>query len=83
MQAKKITNQTLHLIILLLTLTAAPTLARASEKVVLQLRWDNQFQFAGYYAAKWQGYYEAEGIDVEIRVTRQTISVPCCRTGQG
>ncbi len=39
----------------------------ASDKVVLQLRWDHQFQFAGYYAAKWQGFYEEVGIDVEIK----------------
>lgn len=38
-----------------------------NKKVVLQLRWDHQFQFAGYYAAKWLGYYEDENIDVEIR----------------
>ncbi|MBF0445963.1 MAG: ABC transporter substrate-binding protein [Magnetococcales bacterium] len=34
---------------------------------MLQLRWDHQFQFAGYYAAQWQGYYAEEGLDVEIR----------------
>ena len=44
---------------------AQPTIA--AEKIVLQLRWDNQFQFAGYYAAKWQGYYKDAGLDVEIR----------------
>jgi PAS domain S-box-containing protein len=37
------------------------------SKLVLQLRWDHQFQFAGYYAAQWMGYYEEEGLDVEIR----------------
>lgn len=35
--------------------------------VVLQLRWDHQFQFAGYYAAQWMGYYEEEGLNVDIR----------------
>ncbi|MDM8549300.1 ABC transporter substrate-binding protein [Desulfobacterales bacterium HSG2] len=39
----------------------------AAEKVTLQLRWDHQFQFAGYYAAKWQGYYSEAGFDVEIQ----------------
>ncbi|MBF0468409.1 MAG: ABC transporter substrate-binding protein [Desulfamplus sp.] len=39
----------------------------AAEKVILQLRWDNQFQFAGYYAAMWMGYYQKEGIEVQIR----------------
>jgi two-component sensor histidine kinase/ABC-type nitrate/sulfonate/bicarbonate transport system substrate-binding protein len=38
-----------------------------AEEVVLQLRWAPQFQFAGYYAADWQGYYEDVGISVEIR----------------
>lgn len=41
--------------------------SRASEIVSIQLRWDHQFQFAGYYAAKWLGYYEEAGFDVEIR----------------
>jgi diguanylate cyclase (GGDEF)-like protein/PAS domain S-box-containing protein len=36
------------------------------EKVTLQLKWLHQFQFAGYYAAKEQGYYAAEGLDVTI-----------------
>lgn len=40
---------------------------QAKDNVVLQLRWDNQFQFAGYYAAKWQGYYDEAGLNVEIR----------------
>lgn len=43
------------------------TTATASEKVVLQLRWEPQFQFAGYYAALWEGYYKELGLDVEIR----------------
>ena len=43
------------------------TLAGPPEKVVLQLKWFHQFQFAGYYAAKAQGYYAAEGLDVEMR----------------
>ncbi len=43
------------------------TSAVATEKVVLQLKWEHEFQFAGYYAALWQGFYESEGLDVEIR----------------
>ncbi|WP_175474828.1 ABC transporter substrate-binding protein [Colwellia chukchiensis] len=33
----------------------------------IQLNWYHQFQFAGYYAAKAQGYYQAAGFDVELR----------------
>jgi NitT/TauT family transport system substrate-binding protein len=35
--------------------------------VTLQLKWVPQAQFAGYYAADEQGYYEDEGLDVTIR----------------
>lgn len=41
--------------------------AYGNDKVVLQLKWEHEFQFAGYYAALWQGYYEEVGLDVEIR----------------
>ena len=34
--------------------------------VRLQLKWRHQFQFAGYYAAKAQGYFREEGLDVRI-----------------
>jgi diguanylate cyclase (GGDEF)-like protein len=37
------------------------------EKVVLQLKWLHQFQFAGYYTALEKGYYKDAGLDVEIR----------------
>ncbi|SDM63124.1 diguanylate cyclase (GGDEF) domain-containing protein [Franzmannia pantelleriensis] len=37
------------------------------ERVVLQLAWYHQFQFAGYYAAKHQGYFREAGFEVEIR----------------
>ena len=41
--------------------------AQAADKLVLQLHGPAQFQFAGYYAALWQGYYRDAGIDVEIK----------------
>ncbi len=37
------------------------------EPVSLQLKWLNQFQFAGYYAAKFKGFYQDEGLDVTIK----------------
>ena len=36
------------------------------KPVKLQLQWVAQAQFAGYYAAVDQGYYEEEGLDVEV-----------------
>jgi NitT/TauT family transport system substrate-binding protein len=37
------------------------------DKVTLQLKWVTQAQFAGYYAALEQGYYEDENLDVTIK----------------
>ena len=51
------------------------SLAGAAEKVSLQLKWFHQFQFAGYYAAKAQGYYAEEGLEVEIRPLNRMRSV--------
>ncbi|WP_172820649.1 ABC transporter substrate-binding protein [Cognaticolwellia beringensis] len=33
----------------------------------IQLNWFHQFQYAGYYAAKEQGFYKEHGLDVELR----------------
>jgi NitT/TauT family transport system substrate-binding protein len=35
--------------------------------VTLQLKWVTQAQFAGYYAAKEQGYYDDENLDVTLK----------------
>jgi len=41
--------------------------AMAADKVVLQLKWVAQAQFAGYYVAAEKGYYKDAGLDVEIK----------------
>ncbi|WP_209425482.1 ABC transporter substrate-binding protein [Pararhodobacter sp. SW119] len=41
--------------------------AHAMDEVTLQLKWVTQGQFAGYYVALDQGFYEEEGLDVTIR----------------
>ena len=48
--------------------TSAPSSAAPADmsKVRLQLQWAPQAQFAGYFAAVDQGYYEANGIDLTI-----------------
>jgi NitT/TauT family transport system substrate-binding protein len=43
------------------------TAAEDLTPVTLQSKWVVQAQFAGYYAAVDQGYYEDEGLDVTIR----------------
>jgi len=53
--------------LLMLGLLLAPAASAANEKVILQLKWFHQFQFAGYYAAVEKGFYAEEGLSVEIR----------------
>jgi NitT/TauT family transport system substrate-binding protein len=43
------------------------TAAEDLTPVTLQLKWVTQAQFAGYYAADEQGYYEDEGLDVTLK----------------
>jgi len=54
-----------------------------SEKVVLQLKWVTQAQFAGYYVAKDKGFYEAEGLDVEIKPGGPDVAPPQVIAGGG
>ncbi len=49
--------------------------AASTESVTLQLKWRHQFQFAGYYAAIQQGYYQQEGLQVTLRERPPGISV--------
>jgi NitT/TauT family transport system substrate-binding protein len=50
------------------TTAPEPTAAESGEltPVRLQLQWVAQSQFAGYYAALGEGYYEEEGLDLTI-----------------
>jgi ABC-type nitrate/sulfonate/bicarbonate transport system substrate-binding protein len=41
--------------------------AAVADPLVLQLRGPAQFQYAGYYAALWQGFYAEAGLTVEIQ----------------
>ena len=42
-------------------------MAQAESDVTLQLKWVTQAQFAGYYVAQDQGFYEEEGLNVTIK----------------
>jgi uncharacterized membrane protein YeiH/ABC-type nitrate/sulfonate/bicarbonate transport system substrate-binding protein len=46
--------------------TVAPALAQTPDRVRLQLLWTHQAQFAGIYVAIANGYYEREGIAVDV-----------------
>lgn len=53
--------------LILLLLLNAGRLVSAQEEVTLRLKWRHQFQFAGYYAAQYKGYYESAGLKVNIK----------------
>lgn len=59
---------------IVLILTAA-TSACGVERVSLQLKYFHQFQFAGYYAADYLGYYRDSGLEVDIREFRPEIDI--------
>lgn len=48
-------------------LLASSLTAQADDELTLQLKWVTQAQFAGYYVALEQGFYEDEGLDVTIK----------------
>ncbi len=45
---------------------ACPAFAGENTRIALQLQWKHQFEFAGFYAAIAQGFYEEAGFDVEL-----------------
>jgi ABC-type nitrate/sulfonate/bicarbonate transport system substrate-binding protein len=53
--------------VLILAAPAPVAATEALEPVKLRLKWSQQFQFAGYYAALEKGYGEDAGFDVEIQ----------------
>ncbi len=57
--------------------------AAAAEDVTLQLKWVTQAQFAGYYVALDQGFYEEEGLNVTIKPGGPDIAPPQVIAGGG
>ena len=68
---------------LALALVAAPAIAQEKDKVVLQLKWVTQGQFAGYYVAKDKGFYDEANLDVEIKAGGPDIAPPQVIAGGG
>ncbi len=57
--------------------------AAAMDDVTLQLKWVTQAQFAGYYVALENGYFEDEGLNVTIRPGGPDIAPPQVIAGGG
>ena len=57
--------------------------AASAEDVTLQLKWVTQAQFAGYYVAQEQGFYEEEGLNVTIKPGGPDVAPPQVIAGGG
>jgi NitT/TauT family transport system substrate-binding protein len=64
-------------------LAVTATASQAADKLTLQLKWVTQAQFAGYYVAKDKGFYEEEGLDIEIKPGGPDIAPPQVIAGGG
>ena len=64
-------------------MTLMASSALAADKLVLQLKWVTQGQFAGYYVAKDKGFYEEAGLDVEIKPGGPDVAPPQVIAGGG
>jgi len=64
-------------------LMASSGLALAKDKVTLQLKWVTQAQFAGYYVAQENGFYDEVDLDVEIKPGGPDIATPQVIAGGG
>ena len=66
--SKSLAYSLIRQVILLLCLVPAGVAANNEiETITLQLKWQHQFQFAGYYAALEKGFYRDAGLDVKIQ----------------
>ena len=66
-----------------LTLAASSSLVYAADDVTLQLKWVTQAQFAGYFVAQDQGFYDAEDLNVTIKPGGPDVAPPQVIAGGG
>lgn len=55
--------------------TQPSSATKSLETVTLQLQWKDQFEFAGFYAAKEKGYYKDVGLDVHFKPFNPTLNI--------
>ena len=72
-----------HIIAGAAALSLSAGVAVAADEVTLQLQWVTQAQFAGYYVALDQGFYEEEDLDVTIKAGGPDIAPPQVLAGGG
>ena len=54
------------LLLYIVLMTWAPAWATTSETINLQLKWKHSFQFAGIYMAIEQGFYQQQGLHIQL-----------------
>ncbi|MBQ0081356.1 MAG: ABC transporter substrate-binding protein [Alistipes sp.] len=53
--------------IIVLLVAVLMSIGANAEKIIFMPQWTPQAQFAGFYVAKEMGFYEKEGLDIEIK----------------
>lgn len=61
-----LTIMTLAMFVFLLPQSSVLAAEANRERIVLQLKWNHLYQFAGYYAALEKGYYRESGLEVSF-----------------
>ena len=59
----------------LLAAALAPARADVADRIVIQLKWRHQFQFAGYYAAIEQGYVSITPLTIDMTAYSSLVSL--------
>lgn len=63
------------LFVIAMSVASVSALAADLTPITLQLIWQHQFQFAGYYAAQEKGFYREKGLDVRFVEAGPTTNV--------
>jgi len=65
----------MKLILLFLSLFFLSVHAQELQKVSVQFQWKHQFEYAGFYAAIEQGYYEDVGLEVTLKEVQKDMDL--------
>ena len=73
--AKRMPRKFYFLLCLPVSLWLSCAWAQTPHPITVQLQWKHQFEFAGFYAAIYKGFYAQRGLQVELREYRQGLDV--------
>jgi ABC-type nitrate/sulfonate/bicarbonate transport system substrate-binding protein len=75
MLIRRLTTQLVFVCLAIVSWTSIAAPPKALENISIQLKWAHAFQFAGYYAALYKGFYADEGLNVTIVARAPALNV--------